>query len=209
MSRAKRKKKRERAKKHQRRMSSSGGGGRFGGTSRAGVGRAPLRDVFISPTIFEQGIGSVVISRDLPAGAIGVGVFLLDVYCLGVKNAFFSIRPGIFQYEDFIEMIRYNQDLEPAEPARGRKLVEDAVEYARGLGFEPQRDYREAAMVLGDIDPSLCREEFTFGQDGKPVYISGPRDSQAMIGRVLATLRQRCGEDGFHYSVPSPPLNGI
>ncbi len=56
--------------------------------------------------------------------------------------------------------------------------------------------------MLGDIDPEECDRTFTFGKDGKPLYIAGPHDSELMIHRVMAQLRNRCGPDGSHFLIP-------
>ena len=161
---------------------------------------ATIRDAFVSPAIFKQGMGPVMISRTLPEGNIAMGVFLVDAYCLGVKNAFFTICPAL-KYEGIIERMSSPHGFDPVEPSYARKLVEDAVEYARGLGFNPQRDYADAEVILGDVDVEACQEEFTFGKDGKPLYVSGPDDSDQIIQRILTTLRSRCGDDGFHYLI--------
>ena len=97
--------------------------------------------------LFDLGMGSVIISRKMPNGEIGFGVFLVDVFCLGVKDAFFSVRPQ-GEYESFIEEIREREGLKPAEPACAVKLIENAAAYARDLGLNPQRGL------------SLCQENF-------------------------------------------------
>jgi hypothetical protein len=45
---------------------------------------------FSPPNLFQLGIGTVVIVRYKSGGRVEAGVFLLDVFCLGVKNAFFN-----------------------------------------------------------------------------------------------------------------------
>jgi hypothetical protein len=53
-----------------------------------------------------------------------------------------------------------------------RHLVFGAVEYARGLGFEPCDDFGACAGHLGTWSgPSLIN----FGREGRPFYIQGPR----------------------------------
>ena len=168
------------------------------GLSKNAVGTAPVRDAFIGPELFEDGMGPVVITRDLTDGQVAIGVFLVDVYCLGVKNAFFRLASEL-DYDDDIARVRGPQGMDKVEPGCARKLVEGAVAYARDLGFVPHPDFREAGMVLGDIDGSDCPETFTFGKDGKPLFVRGPHDSSSRIKRILAQLRRRCGEHGFHY----------
>src|SRR5210317_139701 len=52
---------------------------------------SPVYRCFVREDIFSEGIGTAIISRQMPNGHLGVGVYLLDVWCLGVKNTYFSI----------------------------------------------------------------------------------------------------------------------
>jgi hypothetical protein len=71
-------------------------GGRLGallGFSRdwAAASRAPVVDVPASCNLSELGIGHVWFSRRLPDGRYAMAGFLVDTFCLGVKNALFKI----------------------------------------------------------------------------------------------------------------------
>jgi hypothetical protein len=170
------------------------------GVGKQTIRNAPIREVYVSPLIFKKGLGPIVISRDLPSGEIAMGVFLVDSYCLGIKNTFLTIC-SLFKYYEGIEQMRESSGLEPATASYARKMVEAAVEYAHDLGFKPQRDYRDAKIILGDIIADESLKEFTFGKDGKPFYISGPNDSHQRINHILTTLEINCGKDGFVYMV--------
>ncbi|MBF0459552.1 MAG: hypothetical protein HQK99_16800 [Nitrospirae bacterium] len=87
-------------------------------------------------------------------------------------------------------------------PACAVKLIEDAVAYAKGLGFSPHKDYGIARKIFGDIDPKDCSTEYTFGKDGKPYFIAGPNDTQAKCKKIMETLTQSFGSGGFHFSAP-------
>jgi hypothetical protein len=50
------------------------------------------------------------------------------------------------------------------------KVVEQAVQYAQGLGFAPHPDYKKAARVFGGLRAEQCSQKFTFGHKGKPLY---------------------------------------
>ncbi len=185
-----------------KRATAPSGGGRLAriGCTRGELGGSPVHAAYVGDTVFTQGIGQVIIARSLPDGHVVAGLFLVDTYCLGVKNAFMMLKPR-HEFETIIETYYDADDLRPVTPAYARKLVEDAIAYARDLGFAPHRDFRDASAVLGDIDPTECDQTFTFGKDGKPLYISGPNDSEVMIRRVTTQLRNRCGLDGAHYMV--------
>lgn len=152
-----------------------------------------------SRNLLENGMGYVVVARFKGNGDAEVGVFLLDMHCLGVKSAFFTQLYAEEYEQDFLQRIYEHDGRTALAPPCARKLVEDAVAYARQLGFEPHPDYRKGARVFGGIDPSTCTQQFTFGSKGKPLYIQGPDDSPAMVERVMGALTRRCGEGGFHY----------
>src|SRR4051794_1071881 len=107
-------------------------------------------EAFRSPHLFESGCGYVVISRYKTDGRCEAGFFLLDVFCLGVKDGGFE---SFHNYADFQEnlLAPLFRDQEPMRmpPAAGRKLVEDAVAYAQSLGFAPAPDFKKASRVLG------------------------------------------------------------
>ena len=169
----------------------------FQGVSRSAVGTAEIYGAFVSPTIFQEGLGSVVIARKLPNGRIAFGMFLVDAFCLGVKDADFNIVSRE-DFNDYIDRAAGLHGLPRDDPARARKLVEDAIAYARDLGFNPHRDFRDAEAIFGDIDTDECRESFVFGRDGKPLFVAGPYDSPGKIRRIMAKLKDACGEDGYH-----------
>ncbi len=159
----------------------------------------PVHECYVHAGIFKSGIGHVLVSRRI-GSQVAVGFFLLDVYCLGVKDAAFGLK-SMAQYEALIERMRTTEDLTEIEPACARKLIVGAVAYARGLGFKPHKDYYGAALILGTIDPDECPKTFEYGKDGEPLYVSGPFDSQARINLICKTLERTCGSDGFHYIV--------
>lgn len=162
----------------------------------------PIRDCFVPEDMFLKGIGTVILTRDLPSGEIVMGGYLVDTYCLGIKNAFLKAS-NVFDYREFIEEISYSEDLERADPSFARKLVEDGLAYAQGLGFRPHKDYKKARLLFGSIDSSNCDSNFEFGKDGKPFYISGPFDSPQKIERIRRSLTKSCGEDGFELMILS------
>ena len=96
----------------------------------------------------------------------------MDVYCLGVKNAFWKIMSES-EYSDVLKKAGRVGRLLEVEPAYLVKLVQDAVQYAAATGIPPHADYSHARLLLAGIDPSVCRDTFEFGQDGKPFYVRG------------------------------------
>lgn len=160
--------------------------------------RYPLHQCLSNVTVFAGGMGTVVVSRTAPNGDIVMGVFLLDTFCLGVKSAFARVLMP-YEYDEMVAQMRQNEMLQTVEASYARKLVEGAVAYAATLGFKPDPDYQTAKEIFGDIDSSECSDEFAFGKDGKPFYISGPLDSPLKRRQIIATLEKNVGGGNFDF----------
>jgi hypothetical protein len=153
---------------------------------------------YIPEDLFEAGIGHIVVCRFKGDGRIEAGAFLLDVFCLGVRDAVF----GVYANEDDLREELLGPELSALETrpgAHGRKLVEAAVSYAESLGISPSANYKKGARVFGGIDAADCTEEFTFGKNGKPLLIQSPDDDREKLARIHTTLRARLGGDGYDF----------
>lgn len=164
----------------------------------AHVADGPIHECLAPRELFETGIGSVMLSRQLDQGLLAVAVILVDVFCLGVKDAFLRIVTP-FEYDEFVAGASAQQTLEPIAPACARKLVEESIAYAHSFGLNPHPDYARTKRIFGALDPAECTESFEFGKDGKPFYFTGPNDTPARIRQILATLEQHCGPGGYNY----------
>jgi hypothetical protein len=155
-----------------------------------------------STNLFDSGLGYLVASRFRADGRVEAGFFLLDVFCLGVKDAGFRHFNSIVDYQEgLIDRFFPDGNSVRMTPEAARKLTEHAISYARGLGFLPGADYKKASRVFGGITTANCNEQFVFGQNDKPLFIQGPSDSPARVERILRALEARCGEGGYHYIV--------
>ena len=161
------------------------------------AGRWPLLECRICSGFREKGQAQVVIAREGP-GEIAVGVFLVDLGCMGVKDCFALDDLSPEAYEELTDGLAEMEPFETCDAALAVKVVQTGVEYAAGLGFRPCSDYAEAREIFGDVDPGTCREEIPCGHDGKPFYVMGPEDD---ADQILLRLEQRLGPDGFHYLV--------
>ena len=162
--------------------------------------RYPLHQCLSNIAVFAGGMGTVVISRTAPNGDIVMGVFLLDTFCLGVKSAFARVLLP-HEYDEMIAQMRQGEMLQVVEPSYARKLVEESIVYAATLGFKPDPDYHTAKEIFGDIDASECTDQFTFGKDGKPFYMSGPLDSPLKRRQIVTTLENNVGVGNFNFMI--------
>lgn len=143
------------------------------------------------------GFAQVLLARRERASKVTVVGFLVDVYCLGVKNVTGPEVMGSGSLATYVPIYYSAFDHAPLQIAveQAQVIVHDAVAYACGLGFDPADDLADAAVHLGA--PPDDRPEVGFGKDGKPFYFSGPYDDSR---KVVRTLERTCGEGNYHYA---------
>ena len=164
------------------------------GQKLAHVAAAPILHCFTTQDLWDEGVAQVLVSRELANGFVAFATFLVDRYCLGVKDAFCGFMAKSEYLEQFYDELARRFEIVALEPAAARKLVEGAVDYAKGLGLSPHPDYSRARQIFGDIDPAANDREFEFGKDGKPFYVAGPHDSPGRCASIVGILEERCGK---------------
>jgi hypothetical protein len=139
------------------------------------------------------GLVTALVVREHRYDKVSVCGYLVDVYALGVKDVLGPRAIARRELPGFVERFfeSYPAPALEAPVELVRHLVWGAVEYARGLGFEPPAGFEAAGAHLGPLDGSSA---ITFGRDGRPVFVQGPRDDVASITR---TLEAAVGKDGF------------
>lgn len=160
--------------------------------------QAPIYQAWLrnADDFFMQGMGSAIIARELANGELSVAVFLMDSFCLGAKDGF--IRNMTYEeYNHAIEQLQANEGIiEKPAPCVAKFILEN-IAYAENLGLETAQDAKKALLTLHNIDITTCNENYTFGKDGKPLFITGPYDDEAKVNKIIATLEKSVGSDNF------------
>lgn len=162
----------------------------------------------VTEAVDQAGIGYVLIARQGPGGQTAIAFFMVDVFCLGVKDAMGTFKDPSEAEEMFKELVN-DHKLKTVSPGLARGLVEGAIAYARSLGFEPHPDYRKVAPIWGDIEPESVEGHYQFGFEGKPLYIRGPFDDFAKQQFILNTLEQKVGSGNYASRLTGPASGGL
>ncbi|MDE3176609.1 MAG: hypothetical protein KGM15_10960 [Pseudomonadota bacterium] len=159
----------------------------------------PIVACLVTENFESVGISTLTVMRKLSLGRYGIAVFLLDFWCLGVKDAFFRVAEAD-EYELYIEELEAGGGAEPIEPARARRLVREAVAYGASNGFSPPAEFAEVERIFGDIE--AAEATFAFSDNGRPHFVVGQHDSRARCEHICAVLEQRFGRDGYDVTYP-------
>jgi hypothetical protein len=101
-----------------------------------------------------SGLVCVVVARRTSRYRLSVCGYLVDTQCLGVKNALAPLDMHERELKEFLDsyFIAFAAPPSSVPIELAQHLVLGAVEFARGLGFEPHPDFAAARDHLGQWD---------------------------------------------------------
>lgn len=144
----------------------------------------------------DLGMKQLVVTRIKKNGQLIVGTYLLDMYCLGLKDTFYTEIQSVETFmSDFLPKIDTMDQRREVDANYAFNLIHGAVEYAEDLGFKPEKDFAVTQYILedaGDIDYI----DIEFGHNGKPHFIAGPYDDER---KIYNQLLKSVGEGNFGY----------
>lgn len=159
----------------------------------------PIFGTWIMEGWQEMGLAPVIVARQQEPDKIMFGVYMVDIYCLGIKD--------VFTKTDYA-LNRFNRDLpnlfsgnpEKCSVELAHEVIYGGLEYGAKLGFEPHPDYykQHADLMLDPPDAHPRLDHVAFGKDGKPLYVTGPFDDKQKIAKVVKTLTRTCGAGNFN-----------
>lgn len=147
----------------------------------------------------DVGIALVTVARKAGFNRLEFCTFLVDIWCLGVKDTAPTRIMDPSTYKDFVDFAyqAFPDGTQEIPLQLAQAIVFGGVEYAARLGFQPHRDFEQGRALLGEWNGQPV---LNFGRDGKPYYMSGPYDDPL---KVLRTLRETVGEGNFDYVIGS------
>lgn len=183
----KRKKKRKISQKLQNKAAAS-----------ANCSHKPVKFCYMSNSLFDNncGVGYIVICRGTDSQT-KVAVFLLDIWCLGIKNSAISYMTE----NEVINELSGEHGLRSISPGEAKGYIMETVDYAKSLGFSPRGDYKKCYRYFDDTIPDSHAASLTFGKNGVPYYMVGPNDNENFQDKVIRTLEKNVGKGNYQYLV--------
>ncbi|HEX3971523.1 MAG TPA: hypothetical protein VHX19_09370 [Stellaceae bacterium] len=168
--------------------------------ARHGAAR-PIYRCLMQKTMFAIGSGIVLLARGAPSDGFIVASFLVDTFCLGVKDSFLHHDLDERDVESLIATTEMAAPLEPVAPSYARKLLHEAVAYSRSNGIPPHQDFAAIDALFGDAAADATAT-FQFGYEGRPLYLPSEDETPAQVRRRLDALTKTLGKDGFDMELP-------
>jgi len=130
----------------------------------------------------DKGMASLMVLRRHPHGGYALAGFLIDTWCMGLKDAWGRLDLGIDQWEDYLQRRGREVDLVRIPSAEALRLLRGGIRFAQQNGFRLPHKYQRWTSVVGDLGPVSETDLSDFGKDGRLVYTG---DLQQLYGRLI------------------------
>lgn len=146
-------------------------------------------------------LATVSVARKHVNGNVTLGLFLVDLNCLGVKDANYLFNIPVHEYKNAIsnngqvELIDISYEL-------AHNIIYAGLEYAKELGFTPHKDFSIVRFILEEDTEDVELMEIECGTNGKPLFIKSPWQSEPEANRIITQLERTIGKGNFKYIIP-------
>lgn len=152
---------------------------------------------YVSDDMWEAGVGVVVVTRRHKGGKTTFAYFLVDVLCLGVKDAAFHVRMDEWNLGIFME--RFDEmNLREASYNEAHNIIYGAVAFAEEAGIAPCKGFALAQYVLEEDTDDIPLIEYQYGKDGMHYLVA---ESQMDAKKYLPLLSKNLGEGNYRFVV--------
>lgn len=160
----------------------------------------PIHECWINSDWDEGRMAYIIIARKHTNGNFTVGTYLVDLNCLGVKDAYHYFNISDVEYNEIISRTKSNQEIKLVSYPLVHNIIYAGIEFAEKYGFKPHKDYTSVTKYILEEDT----EEIEFidiecGENGKPSYIRGPFDNDARTGQIIRQLEKTAGKGNFDF----------
>ncbi len=131
----------------------------------------PLKECLVMKDWKELGISNVIVARQHASGNITMGVYLVDIYCLGVKDTLYRYNISEVEYQRLKDSFSVADTLVEIPYVEVHNLIYGAVAYAEELGIPPHKDFKITEKILEEDDDNIPFIEMEFGSEGKPLLM--------------------------------------
>ena len=161
----------------------------------------PIHECLVNPEWKEGGFANIMIARSHTNGNITLCIYLIDLYCLGVKDSHYMFNISRYEY---LDIIHRSQTIEPIpiSYSLAHNIIYAGLEYAEEFGFKPHKDFTSITRFMLEEDTEdIELIDIECGRDGKPFYVSGPFDDELKINAVIKQLEKTAGVGNFDYTI--------
>lgn len=150
----------------------------------------PIKECWVTKNYKEKGAAHLLVARQHASGNVTFGSYLVDISCLGVRDAMYRYNISAYDYEKRIEYLNSTDEVEQISYEKAHNLIYGAIEYAEDLGIAPHKNFRIAQYILEEDTDEIPLIEMEFGLNGMPHLAVS---SQSEANRYIPLLEKHTG----------------
>lgn len=154
----------------------------------------PLGKCFINESWYDMGKGSLIISRNHPDGKVTCGFYLVDLFCLGIKDSFYLYNISVKEFENVLDEMCEKEDLLEIEYPLAHNIIYRSMDFADLYAFKPHNSFQLTKFILEDDTDKVEFINVPFGIDNKPAVVVSEDDPKL---ETINHLKKLVGENNF------------
>jgi len=157
----------------------------------------PVYKCFVNKDWESAHMAQVIVMRRHVNGNITTGIYLVDLLCLGVKDAtYFFNEPEAEIEERFGD--DFNEMFMQVDYTLAHNIVYAGHDFALEYDIKPHPDFAIAKFILEEDDDTVELIDIEVGQEGKPHLVVRHAGQNR---DALAKLRKNAGEGNYLYTI--------
>jgi hypothetical protein len=158
----------------------------------------PLHECLVNTGWEDSQMVNVIIARKHSNGNITACLYLVDLFCQGVKDTTWFFNIPVFEYNGIKEEINGKMDFEKVKYELAHNIIFAAIEFADEYGFYPHGDFTSVtSYMLEEDNDEIELIDIECGIDGKPAYMRTPNHTKSEADRIIAKLEKNAGPGNY------------
>jgi hypothetical protein len=143
-------------------------------------------------------MANIIVARVHANGNMTVGLYLVDLLCLGVKDTQYFFNMPAYEYDELVAKMEDAYGLLKIPYDLAHNIVFAGVVFAEEYGFKPHKDFNSITInILEEDTDDIDLIDIECGMEGKPCFVKGPDDSSARINQIATQLERTAGIGNF------------
>ncbi len=154
----------------------------------------PIYECWVNEDWDQSKMAQVTVARQHSNGNISFAVYLVDLWCLGVKDTFFNFNISHIEYQEFLESHAHNTVIK-IDYSLAHNIIFAGYDFALELDIPPHKQFSKTTLYfLEEDNEAIELIDIECGKDGKPVILNDIDSFESSSG-LYKRLAEKLGEE--------------
>lgn len=159
----------------------------------------PIDSCWILEDWQDVGETTVLIARRHASGKYTIGLYLVDTFCLGLKDTFYKFNVSSQEYDDLLDQISIGGNYIQVSYNEAHNLIFGAIAFAEEAGIKPSPEFALTQYLLEEDTEDVPLIEYEFGKNGKHFLVA---KNNLELNTYLPLLEKNLPEEEYDFIFP-------